>query len=81
MPLLDDNLSIWKISFRWKGLDPDSLKYRLYIPTAVKDNIRLLTQAIITNVLFCQSLKPKVLLAHATSTDQWNNRGQTTIYE
>lgn len=72
MPLLDDHLSLWKISFRWAGLDPDSLKYRLYIPTDVKDNIRLLTQAIITNVLFCPSLKPRVLLAHATSLDQDN---------
>lgn len=62
MPLLDDNLSLWKISFRWAGLDPDSLKYRFYIPTAVKDNVRLLTQAIITNVLWCKSLRPDPLL-------------------
>jgi hypothetical protein len=63
MPLLDDNLSIWKISFRWVGLDPEALKYRFYIPADVKDNIRLLTQAIITNVLWCKSLRPDPLLA------------------
>ncbi|HEY9269274.1 MAG TPA: hypothetical protein VIO39_07495 [Methylotenera sp.] len=63
MPLLDDNLTLWKISFRWAGLDPDALKYRFYIPTSVKDNIRLLTQAIITNVLWCKSLRPDPLLA------------------
>lgn len=62
MPLLDDNLSIWKISFRWAGLDPEALKYHFYIPTSVKDNIRLLTQAIITNVLWCKSLRPDPLL-------------------
>lgn len=62
MPLTDDNLSIWEISFRWAGLNPDALKYRFYIPTAAKDNVRLLTQAIITNVLWCKSLKPDPLL-------------------
>src|SRR5450830_860713 len=72
MPLLDDNLTIWKISFRWAGLDPDSLKYRFYIPIAVKDNIRLVLNAVLTNILFCPSLKPDVLLAHATARDQDN---------
>lgn len=70
MPLLDDNLSIWKISFRWAGLDPDSLKYRLYIPTSVKDNVRLLMQAIITNVLWCKSLRPDALLDPDSNTDR-----------
>lgn len=73
MPLLDDNLSLWNISFRWAGLDPDSIKYRFYIPAAVKDNVRLLTQAIITNVLWCKSLRPDPLLG----PDSYNNRGQT----
>lgn len=70
MPLLDDNLTIWSISFRWAGLDPDSLKYRFYIPTTVKDNVRLLMQAIITNVLLCRSLKPDALLVPDSNTDQ-----------
>jgi len=70
MPLLDDNLSLWKISFRWAALDPDSLKYRFYIPTAVKDNVRLLTQAIITNVLWCTSLKPDPLLGPDSDIDR-----------
>lgn len=61
MPLLDDNLTIWEISFRWAGLDSGSLKYRLYIPTTVKDNIRLLTQAIITNVLFIIGDRPLII--------------------
>lgn len=69
MPFLDEYLSLWNISFRWAGLDPDSLKYRFYLPTVVKDNIRLLTQAIITNVLFCKSLKPDDLLAPDTEID------------
>ena len=70
MPLLDDNLSIWKISFRWAGLNPDSLKYRLYIPYPVKDNIRVVLHAVMSNNLFCNSLQPKVLNKHATLIDQ-----------
>lgn len=62
MPLLDDSLTLREISFRWADLDPDSLIYRFYIPSPVKDNIRLLTHAIITNVLWCKSLRPEKLL-------------------
>ena len=72
MPLMDDNLSIWKISFRWAGLNPDSLIYRLYIPYAVKDNIRVVLHAIMSNSLFCKSLQPKVLNKHSTPSDQDN---------
>ena len=70
MPLLDDNLSLWNISFRWAGLDPDALKYRFYIPAAVKDNVRLLMQAIITNVLWCKSLRPDPLLGPDSDNDR-----------
>ena len=70
MPLLDDNLSIWKISFRWAGLNPDSLKYRFYIPHNVKDNMRLLLNAIHSNNLFCRGLQPKILFEKSNSRNQ-----------
>lgn len=59
MPLLDNHLTIWKISFRWAELDPDSLKYRFYIPEAVKDNIRLLLNELMYNTLFLQNTKSR----------------------
>lgn len=70
MPLLDDNLSIWNISFRWSGLNPYSMIYRFYIPNVAKDNIRLLLHAIMSNSLYCKMLQPKVLNKHATPSDQ-----------
>lgn len=72
MPLVDDNLSIWKISFRWAGLNPDALKYRFYIPLTVKDNMRLLLNAIISNSLFCRGLQPKLLLQESNYRDAIN---------
>lgn len=72
MPLLDENLSLWKISFRWAGLNPDSLRYRFYIPHTVKDNMRLLLNAIMCNSLFCRSLQPKFLFKKDNARDQKN---------
>lgn len=72
MPLLDDSLTIWKISFRWAGLDPDSIKYRFYIPHTVKDNMRLILNAVLTTSLYSNSLKQKALFKHATFIDQDN---------
>lgn len=72
MPLTDDNLSIWKISFRWAGLNPDAFKYRFYIPHESKDNMRLLLDSIIKNVLFCSSLKHKDLYEARSKNDQRN---------
>ena len=72
MPLLDDNLSIWKISFRWAGLNPNHFKYRFFIPQDVKDNMRLVLNAIYSNSLFCRGLQPKLLLQQSNSRDQNN---------
>lgn len=77
MPLLDDNLTIWKIAFRWAGLDPESLLYRFFIPTEAKDNIRLVLNAILTNSLYCTSLKADEFLKNDTKSNRYklNNIG------
>jgi hypothetical protein len=54
MPLLVDDLSVWNISFRWAGLEPDQLWLR--IPSAVKDNMRMLMDAILKGVLSCETI-------------------------
>jgi len=72
MPLLDESLSLWKISFRWAGLDPDAFKYRFYIPVAVKDNIRLILNELMYNTLFCRSLQADEFLSKATERDRDN---------
>lgn len=72
MPLLDDQLSIWKISFRWAGLNPDALKYSFYIPHVVKDNMRFILSEVIGNGLFCRPLQQKTLFARATPKDEEN---------
>lgn len=54
MPLLVDDLSVWDISFRWAGHDPDRLWLR--IPSAVKDNMRMLMDAILKSELACESI-------------------------
>lgn len=54
MPLLNDDLTVWEIAFRWAGLDPDCYWVRLPLP--VRDNARLLLDAILNAHLFCISL-------------------------
>lgn len=58
MPLLDDELSIWEIGFRWSGFDPSSLRYRfpIALPLEVKDTVRLVLRAIEDGHLYCCSL-------------------------
>jgi len=51
MPLIVDDLSVWDIGFRWAGYDPDRLWLR--IPLPVKDNFRLLMDAILKGELDC----------------------------
>ena len=54
MPLLVDGLSVWDVSFRWAGLDPCRLWLR--IPTPVKDNMRMLMEAILKAELVCETI-------------------------
>lgn len=44
MALLNEDLSVWEIGFRWAGLDPDRYWWR--IPLPVRDNFRILVDAI-----------------------------------
>lgn len=55
MALLNEVLSLWEIGFRWAGLDPDCLWWR--IPLPVRDNFRMLTDAIWQAHLDSLSLK------------------------
>lgn len=54
MSLLIKELSVWDISFRWAGYDPDS--FWLRYPLEVKDNFRLLMSAILHGEIICNTL-------------------------
>lgn len=54
MPLLVDELSVWDISFRWAGYDPNKLMLR--IPLSVRDNFRTLVHEIHHGHLDCMTL-------------------------
>lgn len=54
MALLSESLRLWDISFRWAGYDPDLIHLRL--PLEVKDNFRLLMDAILSAELYCETL-------------------------
>lgn len=54
MLLIADELTVWDISFRWAGYDPSQFWFRL--PLAVKDNSRLLMQAILSGEIICGTM-------------------------
>jgi len=54
MALITDSLSVWDISFRWAGLDPD--QYYIRLPLAIKDNFRLIMEAILSGEILCETL-------------------------
>ena len=54
MPLLHDELSVWEIGFRWAGRDPDRVWLRF--PLQVRDNFRMLMDAILNGHLDCATL-------------------------
>lgn len=54
MALLTSELSVWDISLRWAGYDPD--KFYLYYSLGAKDNFKLLMEAILDGELFCETL-------------------------
>lgn len=54
MALLNEELSLWEIGFRWAGHDPDRLWLRL--PLTTRDTFRTLMGAILHGHLDCESL-------------------------
>lgn len=54
MPLVVDQLSLWKVGFKWAGLDPTGLWLR--IPMPVRDNFSTLLDAILSEHLDCLTL-------------------------
>jgi hypothetical protein len=54
MSLLNDELTVWEIGFRWAGRDPDS--WWPHIPLAVRDNFRTLMDAILRSHLECLTI-------------------------
>ena len=54
MPILVEELTVWDISFRWAGFDPDN--FYLRYPLQVKDNFRLLMSAILEGEIICGTL-------------------------
>jgi len=54
MALDTDELSVWDIGFRWAGHDPD--RYWLRIPLLVRDNFRVLMNAILRGEIICNTL-------------------------
>lgn len=65
MPLLNEQLSVWEISFRWSGLDPSKTWLRL--PMAVRDSARTLIDAIWRLHLHCLTL----------SVEKWSTESET----
>jgi len=60
MALLSDELSLWEIAYRWTNRDPE--EFSLKIPLPVRDNFRLMTNAILQSHLPCSTL----------SLEKWN---------
>jgi|SRR6185437_13663520 len=54
MAILTETLSVWEIGFRWVGLDQSGLHLRL--PLQVRDNFRLMMDAILNGNLVCSTL-------------------------
>lgn len=54
MALIADELSIWTIGHRWGNVDPDKFGFRL--PMSVKDNLRLLMDAVLKGEIYCETL-------------------------
>lgn len=54
MALISEELTVWDISFRWAGYDPD--KFNFFYPLSVKDNFKLLMEVILEGELFCETL-------------------------
>ena len=54
MPLLNNTLTFWEISHRWANLAPRS--WRLSIPLHVRDNFRVLMDAVLNCQLACETL-------------------------
>jgi len=63
MALLNDELTVWEIGFRWAGLDPD--RRWLRIPLPVRDNFRVLIDAIWNAQLDCSTLSHEKREEHA----------------
>jgi hypothetical protein len=54
MALDTEELSVWDIAFRWVGHDP--AQYRLRLPLLVRDNFRVLMNAILSGEIICPTL-------------------------
>lgn len=55
MSLLNDQLSVWEIGFRWAELDSDQVHFRL--PLLVRDNFRTVIDAILSSHLQCETMR------------------------
>lgn len=62
MAILLDELTVWEISFRWAGHDPDKFYYR--IPLSVRDNFRLIIDQIYSSHLSCDNLSMEKYLGN-----------------
>lgn len=56
MALLVQDLSVWEIAHRWAGFDPSGLP-RLRLPLAVRDNCRILVDAILNGEINSLTLR------------------------
>lgn len=54
MSLLNEELSLWEIAFRWTDRDPDKLRIR--IPLPVRDNFRMMMDAVLQGHLPSETL-------------------------
>ncbi len=54
MALISEELSIWELSHRWAGYDPE--RFVFTYPVDVKDNFKLLMYAILSGEVYCETL-------------------------
>ncbi len=54
MALLNDQLTVWEIGFRWAGFDP--ARPRLWLPLGARDNFRVIVDSILSGELDCLTL-------------------------
>ena len=69
MALINSELSVWDICHRWAGFDPDI--FRVLFPLGVKDNFRLITEAILSAELYCETLTLEKLPADSKADPKY----------
>jgi hypothetical protein len=79
MALLNDELTLWEIGFRWAGLDSNRRWWR--IPLPVRDNFRVLVDAISNAQLECVNISNERREEHADALPEFFIRTHLSAIE